>query len=188
MGNTNQGHLSQRKIMKYKNKMSRGFLLIDALVYIALCAILGLILFRFITNVHKSCVKSYRASSRVIAITLPFDVLRRDMLSASRHENEWNEEEMVFDRYLVGVRGQLTKRAIGWLVSNERLWRVEGEYDFTTRGWIKKSKSLLCKHVKSATWKLMLDKTGEAIEGANIELVHDDGVKRAFVRLRAKRV
>ena len=174
--------------MKYKNKIPRGFLLIDALVYIALCAILGLILFRFMTNVHKSCVKSYRASSRVIALALPLDVLRRDMLSASRHANEWDEEGMVFDRYLVGVSGQLTRRAIGWLVSHEILWRVEGEYDFKTRVWIKKSKALLCKHVKSATWKLMLDKTGEAIEGVEIELVHDGGVKRAFVRLRAKRV
>jgi type II secretory pathway component PulJ len=167
-------------------KRRDGFLLLMVIVYLGLCSMLSFILFRFMTDIHRKCTEAYRESSQLIARTLPFDLLRRDLQSAHISVNSWNEEAMLFKRDFVDSRGNIVSRAVGWQVANERLWRVEGDYDFLQKIWRKKSKTLLCKRVQHAEWKIFRNQKGDLVKHIEIELEHHGKVQRDVVRLRRR--
>ena len=136
--------------------MSRGYSLIEVMVYMTLLLILSVVLGRMAWQIWEYSILSNKSIDELLRRELFFDVLRRDMLSASPEPGHWDEERLVFRKETLRGRGIVT-RDVGFIIEKGKIFRVEGNYDFDERVWIERKKpSLLADKVASMRWRLKI--------------------------------
>jgi|SaaInlLV_10m_DNA_2_1039722.scaffolds.fasta_scaffold00549_15 hypothetical protein len=141
-------------------KRNSAFSLIEMIVYMGLCSLLSLGLFRLLSEVRTKSNLSSELNLKIMRGVIPIDILRRDMLGATKNLSEWDFDNMVFRKYYIDKNGVAQNFCVGWYVSRGNLYRLKGQYDFIKKGWLRKSRGLLCKNVTNVFWKLKKNNLG----------------------------
>jgi type II secretory pathway component PulJ len=125
-----------------------GFTAIELLIYITLCAGLAITVFGFVARAAQDCLQSQKTTNELVEVALAQELLARDMRRApiqkiawkkiSNHELIWNSEN----------------GDIGWLASDNGMFRTTGTYDTQSDQWLHKRKISCAKFLHRATFSV----------------------------------
>ena len=125
---------------------SKGFLLVEYLLYFLLLLFLVMIVFQFSSSMYQCLIISSQRCNKMIALCAAQDLLVRDLQSAPAEKTRWKK----IAKSLLIWQGK--KNDIGWMLDGEKLFRLEGTYS-TSRGlWLKKIKSLVANNITQLTF------------------------------------
>lgn len=131
-----------------------GFTLIELSLYIALFMIFSLGAFYMLADTMHGVKKTQRIFAEMLTNMLVRDIVRRDVMSASMQPAHWDEKNGVFKKITCDEKGKVKEVDICFFVKNNKLYRIEGVYNFLTGRWIKRFTSLVggnFKHVSVAS-------------------------------------
>lgn len=162
-----------------------AFTLIELVWYLAMLVGLLYVIFWFYTLVHKYSFQRLVFCSQIIQDHSVLDVLRRDLLSASVHPNNWDVESIIFKKELVTSFGDENIGWVGWRSVNGGVHRMKGLYDPVRKRWIKKRTYFFRCFLHCLTMKLVLDMHTRRIIGVQIQWKNEkQQEKRYYVRMR----
>lgn len=123
-----------------------AFTLIELLVYTVLFSFFSLVAFGFCNGVYLFLSTSCSQSARAVKNSLALDMIRRDLMSASKDPVLWDEVKCVFCFQQIDVAGNAVTSCVGWeACMNKRkkieLRRSEGVYNFSGKKWESRSTS-----------------------------------------------
>lgn len=134
-----------------------AFLLVELVIYLSLVSILSLTLFSFFSSVEQYSNFVCYFSDKLIRQELLFDLVSRDMLSASNKIYDWDKKNLIFKQYIINQNGDTKSLCVGFDFKNNKINRVEGIYDFQKRLWQNKKTSLAWVGTIDMQWKLEKD-------------------------------
>lgn len=139
----------------------KAFTLVELMVYGVLFSIFSLIVFGFCNTVYSFFLLSGRQSTIVIKNSLGIDMLRKDLISASRRLALWDEKRFVLCKEQLDNSGNTMTTSVGWKVvisKNGRsvLQRREGNYSFSGYTWTEASTSNFDSGITSLRMHLIL--------------------------------
>jgi type II secretory pathway component PulJ len=129
-----------------------GYTLLELVVYLSLSVILSMVLGRIAMQLYQYSLFSHKAIHVMNERSLCFDVMRRDLMSASGAREKWDMHACVFEMCLIDG-DQIVTVHVGFAIKNGRVLRYEGEYDFIHHCWVKRCASVLCEGVSSLQWE-----------------------------------
>lgn len=140
----------------WKIKSSPSFTILEVIVYLFLLFAFTIATMRFFGDVQSFALLTNRETTRFLRTQLLFDVIFRDVVSASGDASEWDEKGFVFRKSVIDEKGEIKTVDVGFFLKNKRVIRYEGEYDFKKLLWITKSASTVGKDVSMiccSRWK-----------------------------------
>ncbi len=129
---------------KLYRRVYQGFLLIEVLIYLLLSSIFFLFLFQFTTNSYQQYKKINLNNSKLIQALLSLDLITNDIQKSCRDIKNWkkiNNSEIIF-----AVKSNTD---IGWYFKDNKLYRIEGEYDQNKDHWKNKIESLCASNLSN---------------------------------------
>ncbi len=158
-----------------------GFSLLEFVVYLGLISFMAVLFlgvvsrtqFRFMKNLHKHEV--------LLRQVLAIDLLRRDLMSASMLNSDWDVCNGVFKKMTLTKTGQPQSACVCWFIGKTGLSRVQGQYDFCRHEWESKSSSLVCRSIKYIRY--MPEKSMKGV-WVVYKVVGPNQEKKIFVRFR----
>lgn len=133
--------------------MSRGFTLIELVIYMTIFSGLGLLVFSWHSMIGSFFMTQSRYERMIIEEDVALDVIRRDIMCACRSSSTWDEDAFVFAKEVLNGESY----AVGFSVRENTLYRYNGAYDFATKRWIRKTTQILAtgmSAVKMRTYRL----------------------------------
>ena len=130
------------------NMFSRGSLLIELGVYLALVAMLGMSAFAWFARTQRQFLRSGQSSNALMQLYSATDLLVRDLRASPRNRNSWLQigQESIIWR---------TRNAdFAWYAQGKSLYRVEGTYNELTSTWIKKKRSVAIQNLERIAFHL----------------------------------
>jgi hypothetical protein len=98
---------SRKRLLSLKHKIAKrerhGFTLIEIVIYISLLLIFSFFLIGIEKNIRDFSLLSHNSTDKILREELLFDVIWRDVVCASPHVSEWDEENFLFkkqDKYV----------------------------------------------------------------------------------------
>ena len=164
-----------------KTYKSKGFTLIELIIYLAIFSIFSLLAFGYISTFYRKIFTEINENKKIIRRSIVFDLLKRDLVSASPNCSYWNEKKFVFRKK--HLNGQFTD--ISWQMRKDGVYRLLGKYDFVKKKWIKKNVARLDFEFYKMRFFLNKDATKNFVSNVKI-LLSDD--KEIIVCLRNKRL
>jgi len=111
-------------------KLTKGFLLLECCIYIAICALLTLTIMQWLTRTIYETGRAIQVADKTMLQSLAHDVMMRDMQSAPGKRTEWIA---IAPDYVVWKTNQ--NAAIGWYLHGANLVRKEGNYNEQLQQW-----------------------------------------------------
>ena len=130
--------------------LRRGTTLLEVVVYLALLVLIGGALGRIALQVREYTSFSNAQLRSLKQRFAFFDVIRRDMLSASCDPAAWDAQNCIFEKKNIAPDGSIVISHVGFTPTK----RLEGVYDFGRRVWVEKYSSRLCGQPVPMRWKL----------------------------------
>jgi len=149
-------------------KKKRAFTLVELLVYLFLFSVLALTVFRSARSLHDDFICSEDPNERIVRLLLPIDIFERDVMTARCQQESWDEENMVFVKEGQDRQGGLQATCVGWQVSDNKLWRLEGDYDFIHSRWNKKVVRMVYEGIFSCCWHLDKDHKTRTVQAVRV--------------------
>lgn len=158
----------------------KAFTLIELVIYLAIFSIFSLLALGYLSTFYGKIFKEINENKKTIRNSIVFDLLKRDLVSASPNHSYWNEKEFVFRKK--HLNGYFTD--ISWQMRKDGVYRLIGRYDFVKRKWIKKNVARLDFEFYKFNFILNKDATKNFIIGVRI-LLED---KEIIIGLRNRRL
>lgn len=120
----------------------KGFLLIEALIYLILSSLFFLLLFQFVVRTYSNHKNLRHKNSHESELSNLANILTRDIQSASKDIISWKKisnEELIF---------KVNNIDIGYICNGQKIYRIEGQYNKASGNWTNKIQSLSCRHIK----------------------------------------
>ncbi|MCF7800045.1 type II secretion system GspH family protein [Candidatus Babeliales bacterium] len=127
----------------FKNFNKKAFSLIELLLYIASVSVFSLLILNYFSSVQNKLIIDSKKDDLIIQNSIVLDLLRRDLYSASWDLNDWDEQNFVFRKKLLDGSGKFYMTCIGFSFDKNGTKRIEGEYNFVTHKWLKKTSSII---------------------------------------------
>jgi hypothetical protein len=166
----------------------RAFLLMEMVVYLGLLAFFTLLVFSFYARLYVGAVRQVQVGQTAVRELTAVDVMKRDLMSASMHSEDWDLKNNVFVVLTVDDRGYPGKQSVGYTGAQQGLMRNEGTYDFGRQVWVDRTACLLATSVGAVTFSLLGGQDGAPVAGVTVSYQVDRGGKprqeNFFVALR----
>lgn len=121
-----------------------GFTLVEVLVYLFLFGIFTFVLIRLDRDMRQVASFSNAEIDRLIREQFVFDIIFRDVVSASCDVDRWdNFTGFVFRKKFLGQGGERCECDVGFESRGKKLFRYEGRYDFEFGRWLEKDSSVI---------------------------------------------
>ena len=148
-----------------------AFTLIELLVYLTLFSLFALLSFGFLNEINIKIFSSIKKNEQLIRSNIALDLLRRDLTCASSNIYDWDQAEFIFKRSILNKNGEKESCCICWKIIKNNLTRIDGEYDFVNKKWIKRNFSKVGGSFEKLFFKLHFDKFSRFIDRVDFELV-----------------
>jgi hypothetical protein len=133
-----------------------GFTLIEFIAYIGLFSFIAVIFIGLASKSQLSFVSSSSNQEILLRQSIALDLLRRDLMSASFLASDWDigcdvqddTQGRVFKKNVLSDKNVAQELCVCWTIGVQGLLRVEGDYNFETHEWAKRSSCLICKTIK----------------------------------------
>jgi len=132
-----------------KHTKHRAFTLVELVVYMTIFSSLGLLVFSWHSMVGDFFVIQSRVDRMITERDVALDVIRRDIMCASRSPGLWDEGASVFIKEIINGESH----AVGYVVRENALYRNNGVYDFAAKRWIRKTSQVLATGIKAIQTK-----------------------------------
>ncbi len=116
-----------------------GFSLIECLIYCAIACFLSMMAFTFFNRTFTSAMTFSRNQQEIVSAWSAQHLLRKDLQAALGSSLVWNES--------AGLVCKISQECVGWQMRNGMLYRIKGDYNFSTREWVKRSSALIAQKV-----------------------------------------
>lgn len=126
--------------------VTKGFSLLECMVYCAGMVTVITILCYFFTRMHGVYVKQYRFANYITWLYSVQEFIRADLEQAPIALSKWKK---LMPSELIFTSGA---RDIGWTVKKGQLRRIIGHYDIQTQRWISKHSSLVIDKVTKVSF------------------------------------
>ena len=171
---------------------SRAFTLIELLVYLTLFSFFTLLSFGFLNEINIKVFLSIKKNEKIVRTNIALDLLRRDLMCASSNIHDWDQsywgqQELIFRKKVLNKNGEKESRCISWKIIKGNLTRIDGEYDFVTRKWVKRNFSKVGGDFEKLTFNLHCDKQSRLVDRVDFELLDGELIPVAqqnTIRLR----
>ncbi len=150
---------------------SRAFTLIELLVYLTLFSFFALLSFGFLNEINTKVFLSIKKNEKIVRTHIALDLLRRDLMCASSNIYDWDQQELIFRKKVLNKNGEKESKCINWKIIKGNLTKIDGEYDFVTRKWIKRSFSKVGGNFEKLTFNLHYDKQARFIDRIDFALL-----------------
>ncbi|MFH1254116.1 MAG: hypothetical protein V1646_01650 [bacterium] len=137
---------------------NKGFSLIECTIYLALFSFISILFLGVASRAQLKFMSVSSEQENLHRQTLAFDLLRRDLMSASQYSSDWDLQpsvlkqsvfkHSVFKKLTLSTKNLPQSVAVSWFIGNQGLMRAQGEYDFIKHEWIRKTSCLVCKSIK----------------------------------------
>ncbi len=142
--------------------------LLEIMLYCALLSMLILYVFRFYTMVHNFVIQEGAAYDVVCRQAIAIDLMRREILSASSKPAEWDDKKNVFKKTYLDVKGNWTSISVGYTILKNRLYRIEGNYNFVQSLWVQKRSCCIGAGFEKIDWQLLRNELTNSIRGITV--------------------
>lgn len=158
---------------------SRAFTLIELLVYLTLFSFFALLSFGFLSEINIKVFLSIKKNEKIVRTNIALDLLRRDLMCASSNIHDWDQsywgqQELIFRKKTLNKNGEKESKCINWKIIKGNLTRIDGEYDFVTRKWVKRNFSKVGGNFETLTFNLHYDKQARFIDRIDFALFNGE--------------
>ncbi|MBD3231185.1 hypothetical protein GF322_00830 [Candidatus Dependentiae bacterium] len=151
-------------------KKKIAFTLIEFSIYLSLFSIFCLLTFNFLITINRNIFFSISKNEKFIRKNVAFDLLRRDLMCASAKLSDWDQNKLIFRKNILNKKGKIESFCIGWEILKGDLIRIDGEYDFITKNWIKRNLSKAFANLKNLNFTLKLNRTLRFVKSVEVEV------------------
>lgn len=126
---------------------SRGFSLIECLLYCAIMTLLAMLVFEFFLKSRMMAHQLTQQTKQIMAVQAAYDFILRDMEQARVDSQFWDSSDAQ------AVICKVGKTCIGWSLRNKKLYRTVGQYDFAFGYWTSKSAALVAQSISHFSYQ-----------------------------------
>ena len=137
-----------------------AFTIIELIIYMGIFSFFSLIAFGFLTKAQKSIISQIGENEKLIKNTIALDLLKRDLLSASNKVDDWDFQNLVFNKNYLDGKGNPCSICVGWKNDKDGLSRITGNYDFKLHKWNKRVVSRVNNLITNFDLKIQKNKDG----------------------------
>lgn len=140
---------------------SKGFSLIECMLYCAIVAVIMLLWFNGVASFIRTCTTQANQINSLSAVYSALDVLVRDIRKAPNLASAWpliTDSIFVFEEFHDSPESptQTNSSSIGWEYKDKQLLRYQGNYKSNKQEWTKRAKSLVLSDVETCSFSFNL--------------------------------
>lgn len=152
--------------------------LLECSIYLGCSALLSLLIFSFSSQTYRYFVEVRNIFCTKLREELALDVVRRDLLSATRCVGNYVPDRFIFKKEFIDESGVLSSCFVGWERCNDGVKRIEGDYDVTAMRWRRRIVSKLPARFSFLYMVLILDKQCGDVRGCIVTWMTEGGNER----------
>jgi len=158
--------------LQFKTLNQKAFSLIELFLYVGGASFFAILILSHFSSIQNKIIIDNKKNDLIIKNSIVLDLLRRDLYSASWNLQDWDEQNFVFRKKLLDKSGQEYVVCVGYSFDKNGIKRIEGEYNFITKNWLKKISSVINYNFVDFAFKL--DKKKGKLVAVDIKLKNHD--------------
>lgn len=144
-----------------KTSNTCGFMLIELLVYLILIGFVSYLSFQLFIQTTQISAAITKENKILMQVLSARDFIERDIGCAKNWMLHWSVQE----NQMICATDQAS---IGWILKNNCLYRIQGDYNFKEKKWNKKSKTIVADSID--VFSCALNAHGQSVNAVVFEL------------------
>ncbi len=115
-----------------------AFTLIELLIYLVSFSFFAILAFGFLVQTQRKIFADATKNEKIVRQAIAIDLLKRDFVCASADKSDWDPQNFVFRKTVLNKNGFSFPICVSWQTTKDGLLRIEGDYNFVLKKWIRK--------------------------------------------------